>query len=225
MHKLPVVRVFLFLSLGCELLLSASLTCATPFNHRSARLRWSNEYLSYLGTFNPKIDESFALNLAGKAKIYGKRETRGKCLQGVRIALYRASKASDSLLNSADVLRNLDRLPNDPANKRQYRPARSAEDFKNWALENPDSLCQILGLEVLEQSYKLRLSPGMILIYGKGRCGFHPRYGHIEIVTDSFRKEACSDHCRPILCRPEVVLAPTRSCLRASKILSNHYSS
>jgi len=56
--------------------------------------------------------------------------------------------------------------------------------------------------------------PGSVHLYKKGRCGFHHRFGHIEVLVDAATGETCSDHCRlpDRSCRPDMVLVPVSSC-------------
>lgn len=52
---------------------------------------------------------------------------------------------------------------------------------------------------------------GTIMIFRRGRCGFNPSWGHIEVVVD--HDTACSDHCRrrnDEVCGPTTILYPTK---------------
>ena len=154
-----------------------------------------------------------AKKLAEIAKKAPYKNTHGRCLAWVRKGLSKLlglHKATPLDLNS---------LPNDPIKpnspKRNFsNKGFSAENFKNWVLNNPTSLCQNLKLANVTEYTELAPHEGVIYVYGKGRCGFHRRYGHIEVLTDAKKGEACSDHCRIITqpCSPDIVLAPVTNC-------------
>ena len=95
-----------------------------------------------------------------------------------------------------------------------YLPGRSAEDFRKWAIDNPLSLCQHLKLKIIPKNSQVNLSEGFIFIYKKNRCGLHPRFGHIEIISKLSPLIACSDHCRYLnkKCKPDLILAPVKKC-------------
>ena len=67
-------------------------------------------------------------------------------------------------------------------------PGRSARDFIQWVEHNPVSLCTSLGLAVVPNDIETALQPGFTLAYEPGQCGFHRRWGHIEIVTSVMSK-------------------------------------
>lgn len=51
---------------------------------------------------------------------------------------------------------------------------------------------------------------GTIMVFSRGRCGFHPTWGHVEIVVSP--TVACSDFCRrrtDSRCGPSLLLYPT----------------
>ena len=92
---------------------------------------------------------------------------------------------------------NFNRMSIDQGRKKiHYLPGRSAEDFRKWAIDNPLSLCQHLKLKIIPKNSQVDLSEGFIFIYKKNRCGLHPRFGHIEIISKLSPLIACSDHCR-----------------------------
>lgn len=135
------------------------------------------------------------------------KASRRRCMRSVRVALQKLiGKPLD--LNS---------LPSDPAathKKRQSLPGLSSENFIKWALNNPISLCQNLKLANVTEYPDLASHEGVIHFYAKGSCGFSRRYGHVEVLTNKNKGEACSDHCRTISkpCTPDLALAPVTDC-------------
>lgn len=176
----------------------------------------SNEYLSDLAPIRPELDHNLAGLMAKKAKVYGKRggkTGKGMCLKGVRLAIHRAL-LSAGIKHKSWIFMNLNQLPKDePLNPKNYSAGQSAENFRQWAKDNPITLCQELGLEQISQGI-FPLQKGMVLVYQKGTCGYHRKYGHIEIVTEPLSREVCSDFCRAqrIDCVPDLVLIPTKTC-------------
>jgi hypothetical protein len=166
--------------------------------------------MRHVPTFEPismAFDAIKAKKLAEIAKSNARyKSSRRKCMRWVRLALGKwMGKTLD--LNS---------LPNDPKShkKIQNLPGLSGENFKNWALNNPVSLCQNLKLANVTEYPDLVPQEGAVYLYGKGTCGFNRRYGHAEILTDSAKGIACSDHCRTISqpCKPDVILASVSHC-------------
>ena len=206
MHRLGRIVVIFGMLLTCRLHAQPT----TP-----SRTLWSNEYLAQLDHHPVIINKSLAQKLVVKARSYSKRRRRGSghCMRGFRVALHRAWLTVGTVRNLS-IFINLDNLPNDAGNRKRYRPGRSADNFARWAKDNPKSMCQVLGIQELSLPARLHLRPGMILVYNGGTCGFSKRYGHIEIVTDSTRREVCSDHCRiaSTRCQPDMVLAPVEAC-------------
>lgn len=52
---------------------------------------------------------------------------------------------------------------------------------------------------------------GTIMVYSAGHCGFHPVYGHVEVVVNS--STACSDFCRhrtDTRCGPDTIIIPRK---------------
>jgi Bacterial SH3 domain len=52
---------------------------------------------------------------------------------------------------------------------------------------------------------------GTIMVYSAGHCGFHPVYGHVEIVVNA--TTACSDFCRhrtDTRCGPDTIILPRK---------------
>ena len=52
---------------------------------------------------------------------------------------------------------------------------------------------------------------GTIMVYSAGHCGFHPVYGHVEVVINS--ATACSDFCRhrtDTRCGPDTIILPRK---------------
>ena len=138
------------------------------------------------------------------------KASRRKCMKSVRVAL---QKLMGRTLD-------LNSLPSDPVsmkskNKgRQSLPGLSSENFIKWALNNPVSLCQNLKLANVTEYPDLASHEGVIHFYAKGSCGFSRRYGHVEVLTNKEKGEACSDHCRTISkpCNPDLALALVTDC-------------
>ncbi|MBP6217266.1 MAG: hypothetical protein KA436_01620 [Oligoflexales bacterium] len=165
---------------------------------RHAVPTWNNIYLSHLGSMftSPlSFDSAYAKRLAFESRRLARYPySQGMCMRGVRFALGRA--------------RN---------NDRSAFPfiARSADDFRRWVLKNPSPLCHKFKLADVTSMAKLPVQEGMIYIYGRGSCGFHKRYGHIEVFSDASSGMACSDHCRTVSvdeCQPDLILAPVADC-------------
>jgi hypothetical protein len=152
------------------------------------------------------------------------RNRKGLCMRWVRIALEKANREARALFASKPTEShaynpyNLNNLPKDPDTIRREAsvrsPGASAEAFREWAAQNPVSMCQQLGLANVSGLPETESQKGFLHVYQKGRCGFHPRYGHIEVFTDAEKGEACSDHCRKVdkSCAPDLILAPVASC-------------
>lgn len=181
---------------------------------------WNDLHLTNMETLEQSIDYVFAQKLAIASKEYGSyRNGKGLCLKGVRIALNTVLK---DYMEGMLPTRNLHHLPHDlemsPTHKKRMlgSPGRSAETFKRWAVKNPVAMCVTLGLGELavREGKNTELMRGSILVYGRGRCGFHRQFGHIEILVNEETNEVCSDHCRVLLpyCQPDLVLIPVRSC-------------
>lgn len=151
------------------------------------------------------------------------KSSHGRCQRFVRMALEKLMAIKSGRLD-------LNSLPNDPVkvslnsqtasaknkHKKLNFPNKglSAENFKNWALHNPHSLCRNLKLANVNDYPELTSQEGAVLLYGKNRCGFHRRYGHAEILTNAKKGEACSDHCRIINqpCEPDAILVSVKHC-------------
>ena len=181
---------------------------------------WDELNLTNMETLEQSIDYGFAQKLALASKDFASyRKGRGLCLMGVRIALNTVLK---DYMEGMLPTRNLHLLPHDLEMTQVSRkrtvgsPGRSADTFKRWATKNPVAMCVTLGLGELTKRIDKNppLIRGSILVYGRGRCGFHRKFGHIEIVVDEETKEVCSDHCRVLTpyCRPDLILIPVRSC-------------
>ncbi|MFK7825096.1 MAG: hypothetical protein AB8G05_13150 [Oligoflexales bacterium] len=181
---------------------------------------WHDLNLTNMETLQESIDYGFAQKLALASKEFASyRNSRGLCLMGVRIALNTVLK---DYMEGMLPTRNLHLLPHDlemtnvPTRRSLGSPGRSAETFKRWAIKNPVTMCVTLGLGELSKrgDKDTPLMRGSILAYGRGRCGFHRKFGHIEIVVNEETKEVCSDHCRVFApyCQPDLVLIPVRSC-------------
>jgi len=144
-------------------------------------------------------DHDFAEQLARESYRYGStRKTQGKCLRGVRIALTRS-------LQKVGIV---------SINQRLFL-GRSAHQFKTWAANNPGELCKKYKLVPIVGKEDHPVYPGLIYVYGKGRCGFSKRYGHVETVVSSEPGMVCSDSCRSITpksCQPDLILAPCKTC-------------
>lgn len=183
--------------------------------------------LRHVPTFEP-ISVAFDLANANKLADIAKRNasfktSHGRCMRWVRYALTKFYNSNDP--NSKGSL-NLNFLPTDhptshvtgtkesKRKKRSRLTGRSAEDFKNWALHNPVSLCKRFKFANVSDYPDVRPQNGFILVYSKNTCGFSPRYGHIEVLADAAKGIACSDHCRTITqpCKPEMILAPVAHC-------------
>ncbi len=185
--------------------------------------------LRHVPTYEP-ISVAFDLANANKLAAIAKRNasfksSRGKCMRWVRYALTKFYNNNDPKNNKGSL--NLNFLPTDhPSShvtsvknsktrkKKNLLTGRSAEDFKNWALNNPVSLCKRFKFANVSDYPDIRPQNGFILLYSKNTCGFSPRYGHIEVLADATKGIACSDHCRTITqpCKPELILAPVAHC-------------
>lgn len=144
-------------------------------------------------------DRDLAEQLARESFYYAfSKKARGKCLRGVRIALTRS-------LQKTGVV---------PFNQRLFL-GQSAHQFKTWAINNPAELCRKYKLVPIIGNEEQPMYPGLIYVYGRGRCGFSKRYGHVETVVSTEPGMVCSDGCRNIstnACRPDLILAPSRIC-------------
>ncbi|MBI2602981.1 MAG: hypothetical protein HYW48_07990 [Deltaproteobacteria bacterium] len=163
------------------------------------------------------IDHQGGKTLASLTKKQIRRNRpQGKCLRWVRIALtkYKWQREQDKRKSKRTF--SFHSLPRDshPFAKNILSPGRSAADFMGWALQNPASLCTELGLANITDLPYHTTFDGMVFVYGRGKCGFHRRWGHIEVVTNAEKKEVCSDHCRKLQpdCKPDIVLAPVTHC-------------
>ena len=196
---------------------------------------WSKYYLSNSESLEVTIDYKFTKKLAKASKNHGSTlNSKGFCLRGVRTALHKVLKDNFSS-ESPD---HWHALPADSiAKTRKIRviknsPGRSAENFKRWARSNPVGMCLSLNLGDITNAGIPKLE-GSIYVYGKGKCGFDPVHGHIEILVDAEENTVCSDHCRTnidFFCRPDLILVPVRSCdflfpyqhLQNEKIFENY---
>ncbi len=112
--------------------------------------------------------------LANRAlSLWNGKPSRDLCLAGV----------GDTLETSGVVSPAFPRLP-------------SAVAFDDWARANPGELAR-RGFE--KQSPDINHIPrGSIITWRPGQCGYHARYGHVEIVVDGASTRACSDYCGSI---------------------------
>lgn len=116
------------------------------------------------------------------------RSSRNLCLAGV----------NDTLERSGVVSPAFPRLP-------------SAVAFDDWARANPGELArrgfarETLSLDAIPR--------GTIITWRPGQCGYHARYGHVEIVVDDASSRACSDYCGAIRknCGAPGMYVPVRS--------------
>ncbi len=178
-----------------------------------------------------RIDYEFAERLAEMAYETAKiRNTRGLCLAGVADALkemlpgianfYKlpidqnlADLKSEVLFGIGDLPTTMVDLPASPRKKNTYNGGGSAVAFWQWTQENPRQLCELFGFMEVENLPVESLEDGFVAIYAPGECGFHSRFGHIEIVVGN---KGCSDHCRQLRqdCQPSAILAPVDSCAK-----------
>lgn len=152
------------------------------------------------------------LSLIAK-KVGVRRNGHGLCLRYFRVTMTNLKRAV--YRNKRIELLNFHDLPSDrKKRRRRYSPGRSAEDFRQWALGNPISMCHELGLANVTGLVEANSEKGFVHVFSKGKCGFHRVYGHIEVLTDARKQVACSDHCRIVhsRCKPSLVLAPVSSC-------------
>lgn len=184
------------------------------------------EDLSDISFLRLYFDEERAAEISQTAyRIAPYRRSHGVCMRWVRHALTRVPLQN----GQQPEIRDFNQLPYDyyPPVHREGKsrkrgsmlPGRSARDFIQWAEHNPVSLCTTLGLAVVPNDIETALQPGFTLAYEPNQCGFHRRWGHIEIVTSTMgptgRPEAASDHKREIptpICRPSMILVPVTSC-------------
>ncbi len=179
------------------------------------------------------FDEERAAEISQTAyRIAPYRKSRGVCMRWVRQVLTRVPLQN----GQQPEVQDFNQLPYDyhaplrrqashtkvkakKVKRGSMLPGRSARDFIQWAESNPVSLCTSLGLAVVPNDVETPLQPGFTLAYEPNQCGFHRRWGHIEIVTSTMgptgRPEAASDHRREIatpMCRPSMILVPVTSC-------------
>lgn len=186
-------------------------------SHRVSKLPlWDDLFLTEFETLEQSIDYQFAILLADASREYAAfKNSKGLCLKGVRLAL---NEVLNEYMKGNLPTKNLNELPVDALWKgydfKKNSPGRSAETFRNWASKNPISLCFALGLADITGLDNLEITKGRIHLYAKGNCGFHPEFGHIEVLVDPRTGLACSDHCRitDTSCSPDMVLAPVKSC-------------
>ena len=191
------------------------------------------EDLSDISFLRLYFDEDRAAEISQTAyRIAPYRRSRGVCMRWVRQVLTRVPLQN----GQQPEVQDFNQLPYDYYAASMQRagntnekpkgvkrgsmlPGRSARDFIQWAEHNPVSLCTTLGLAVVPNDMETALQPGFTLAYEPNQCGFHRRWGHIEIVTTLIgptgRPEAASDHKREIptpICRPSMILVPVTSC-------------
>lgn len=177
-------------------------------------------YNNLLSALSSSIDYEQSKILSSQARRVGKRRNKkGHCLRYFRVAFTNFKRAFFKKKLDLISFHGLSKDPSTKSIKRKKRlreksPGKSAEDFRKWALKNPISMCQELGLADVTDLKDAYPEPGFVHIYNKGKCGFHKRYGHIEVLTNFEKKVACSDHCRTVNteCQPDVILAPVSSC-------------
>lgn len=160
----------------------------------------------------PEMDIDLAQRLAESAENTGNgRNTHGYCLRGVRQALTLALKEGidDKIATQTEKEREAEAL-----SQRVSSLGRTAFQFKRWAEANPDKLCNELKLADANNFTNSSNEDGQVLVYNPGRCGFHRRYGHVEVLVDAEKGRVCSDHCRTLdtTCKPDLVLVPVTSC-------------
>jgi hypothetical protein len=150
------------------------------------------EDLSDISFLRLYFDEERATEISQTAyRIAPYRKSRGVCMRWVRQVLTRVPLQN----GQQPEVQDFNQLPYDyhvpvrreVKGKRIKRgsmlPGRSARDFIQWAENNPVSLCTTLGLAVVPNDMETTLQPGFTLAYEPNQCGFHHRWGHIEIVT------------------------------------------
>lgn len=157
------------------------------------------------------IDRKYTSKLALKATRRARRlNSKGNCLRAVKFSLLEVLKE----LNNETTFLNPDLLSCDPGrHPYSYHAAVSAEHFRKWAEDNPLSLFKELHLADVSHVPGIKIEEGFILVYEKSQYGFHHRYGHIEVVTNTRPLTACSDHCRKIKTyrKPSLILAPVKN--------------
>ena len=184
-----------------------------PYFDKHTKQIWSQRsFQDHLYNLQNNIDWQFAKKLAESSVNVSKRRTNGgHCLRWVRIAY---NKARQKLDPGYKEYFNLNLVGYDKGRTRKnYFPALSADLFMKWAHDNPKTLCKKMHLADITNIKELHQEVGVIYIYKRARCGFHKKYGHIEILTQNKPAIACSDHCRRLSsCKPDMVLAPVKSC-------------
>lgn len=136
----------------------------------------------------PSYSAQRGARLARKAwSLYRGHRSGGMCLRGVGTSL-RASIAPGLWT---------------------YTPG--AHQFGVYARTHKGQLARA-GLKVVDSGIPRGSSfpKGTVMVWSRGRCGFHPTWGHVEIVVND--GVACSDFCRrrtDSSCAPSVILYPT----------------
>ena len=206
----------------------------TPSETQENPTRWWDE--AHLSLYEENmmqtlIDREYTGKLAFKATRRARRlNSKGNCLRAVKFSLLEVLKE----LNSGNTFLDPDLLSCDPGkHPYSYHAAVSAEHFRKWAADNPLSLFKELHLADVSHVPGIKIEEGFILVYEKSQYGFHNRYGHIEVVTNTHPLTACSDHCRKIKTyrKPSLILAPVKNYAPlytfndASKKLTSEHSS
>jgi hypothetical protein len=85
----------------------------------------------------------------------------------------------------------------------------NAIDISEYMSANP-GYCDKVGFKKIGVSAN-NIPKGSIIGWRRGQCGYHSKYGHIEISVDSSSSRACSDYCGSIkkTCGAPYVFMPT----------------
>lgn len=138
------------------------------------------------GRYLEKVDEAGASPEAGSYSA-----TRGAKMAARALALWNGHSSRNLCLAGVDdTAESSGALPPGVS----WIPRKpSAVAWENYVNANPGELLK-RGYQRQERSVN-DLPKGSIIGWRAGQCGYHPQYGHIEIVVDDTSSRACSDFC------------------------------
>jgi hypothetical protein len=115
---------------------------------------------------------------------------RAKKLADTAYALWNGKPSMDLCLKGVgDSAERSGIIPNPPGWLRLI----SADAFERYYNSHPAELAR---RGFVRQNIAVGKVPrGAIIGWRPGQCGYHPVYGHIEIVVDDTATRACSDYC------------------------------
>ena len=136
----------------------------------------SGRYLEKVGEAGSYSATRGAKMAARALALWNGRPSRNLCLAGV----------DDTAESSGALPPGVSWIPRKP----------SAVAWQNYVNANPAELLK-RGYQRQERSLN-DLPKGSNIGWRAGQCGYHPQYGHIEIVVDDTSSRACSDFCGSI---------------------------